>query len=259
MVDRVDIMRRVDGGRGKAAKKLGSPYDVYRVELGSSGDFVSAPHKVASDVLVLAKPSSLAAHKDGVVANGLVEYNLIADLSSFKVGDVFVNVDQFFGTGHTRSVSAPAGSYQGFCLTQHASIRKAIGCRLNDTAQVYRLNKGVDADGYWSAEFSNSNSLRLVSGVFSFGAGVAAKIPIQLAPVLRPYGDRVIDKEPSNIRQSAYMAFVPPLPGFHFREGDRLIASDGARYVVVVPGGQDVGAVGFQMFLQREVAQPDGQ
>lgn len=259
MADRETIQRNIDRGRGKAADKLGAPFDVYRLSVTSGGNFLASGNKIKSGYPVLTRPASLGAHKEGVVSAGIIEYNLVGDFTDFLVGDIFVSVDTAYGAGKTVAPGAPAGSIQGFCLTQHASIRKAIGARINDTAQIYRLNKGVDPEGYWSSTLDNAAPLVLSAGSFAIASGTAAKIPIQLSPILRPYGERVIEKEPSNTRQAAYMAFVPPLPGFHFRSGDRLVARDGARYVVAVPGGQDVGAVGSTLFLQREVDQADGQ
>lgn len=246
------IQRDIDFGRGEAANVLGQPYDVYRITATSNGDVIATANRIAQNVRVLRKARRVQPDAvESPAAMGTLFYQLVADFRNFQVGDVFVQMDAAYGSGHTEV--AGTEQFNGFVLASHAPIKQAVGARVTTLVQVKRQSAEPDARQAWNTTNDATLPLVLANGSFSLGAATATAslIPAGMLPVFRPQGQRI--DAPGMPQQPLIAFYMPPLPGFQLLEGDRIIAQDGSRYVVLNPYGQDVGIVGYQMTLEREM------
>lgn len=254
-----DIQDQIDEGRQQAAEELGPPHDVYRmVNQGTDGSVLIAGNKIATGVSIFTKIAYGAEIRSSFEAErqqGVLWYSIIADMSPFKVGDIFIVNDPVYGRGYS-SVNFVTTEFKGFALADHSPVKKALGGRLNTTVNVLRPSKGPNDKAQFDKTVNNATPLVLTAGAFDFGdvGDVAAKIPAGLVSTGKSYGDRSFQQVPAEQRKSGWQLYMPALSGFKVREGDRIVAADGAAYIVVVPYVQAVGASGAQWFLERERA-----
>ncbi len=256
------IQRQIDRGRGHAARALGGPFNVYRIQANAATNVLDAANLVASNFLVyhLQKSSSGFRGSYEGTAIGVPLFDIIGDMTQFYVGDLFIDADAAYqpgggggyGAGAT-SVTFPTLEVYGWCLGFHGPIKKSIGARLDRLAQVYRLNAGP-VNGYYQGDGASSLPVVLSNGTFSVGTvtQTGAFIPVGLAAKPRWRSD-LIKAIPTTTHEVEYLAYVPPLKGFTFQEGDRLVLQDGSQYVVQLPWEQQVGFAGSQLSIKREV------
>lgn len=259
MADRVDIQVAIEEGRDAVAEVLGSPFKVYRITDTSNGNLIADENLINEELFVFTKLGSGTDFKSSLETEklpGIFWYVCSADFTDYLVGDVFILNEDVYGAGFS-SVSFATDQFNGFALAQHMVLKKALGGRLIREIKVFRLNDEPDADKRWSQNRDNSLPLTLRDGQYVFGAKDedADLIPVGLMATGRSYGDRSFEQVPSMARKSGWECYVPPLPGFSWREGDRIETFDGARFTVVVPYEQLTGTCGAQLFLEREVAQ----
>jgi hypothetical protein len=280
------IQRKIDSGRGKAARALGGPFKVYRITGTAAQNFIDPLNLIKSNYLVYhtQKPAgSFRGSYEGINV-GAPLFDIIGDMGPFLVGDVFINTDppyepyggpltgdiaaegsdadipgdiyrSGYGAGAT-SVAYPTMEIYGFCLGFHGAIKKAIGARLDRLAQVFRLPEAPAAGGYWQADQATSLPIVLTNGTFAPGTvgQTAAFVPVGLAARPRWKSD-LIKSIPTSTGELEYYCYVPPLYGFSFQESDRIVLQDGSQYVVQLPWEQEVGFVGSQLAVQRQVLQ----
>ena len=250
-----DIQDQIDQGRQQAADELGPPHNVYRLNsMDGQGRILIPANKVAT-VNVYTKIASGTQLKPALETEkfqGIIWYDVTADMSPFKVGDVFVLNDPVYGQG-AAAVNFPTMEFKGFALADHSPIKKAIAGRLNCTVKILRASAQPNASGQWDKTSDDAKPLILSAGTFSWGnvGAVAAQIPAGLV-ALRSAGDRAFTNVPGEQRKSNWAIYLPALKGFKVREGDKVIGPDGARYIVLVPYSQEVGATGNQWLLERE-------
>jgi hypothetical protein len=280
------IQQMIDYGRGQAARVLGAPFFVYRVSSNAAVNFIDPLNLIQSEYPVYYTQQSGSAFKGSFEGTSLRAplFNIVGDMAPFLVGDVFVDADvpyvpyggpltadgswtadsgvvtadtgaSGYGAGAT-SVTFPTLEFEGFCLGFHGPVKKSIGARLNALAQIYSLPTKADWNGYLSADISSCPGVVLTNGQFSLGASgqTPALIPVGISSEPRWRGD-LIRGLPTTTQAVVYIAYVPPLNGFSFKEGDRLVLQSGARYVVQNPYEQQVGFSGSQLILEREVSQ----
>lgn len=252
------IQQNIDKGRGYAAKVLGPPHDVYRIGANSNGNFFDDDNKIATAVPVLTKVAYGGGLRQALETErqqGIIWYEVIGDMRPFLIGDVFLNTDPIYGAGHT-GVTFETKEFKGFALADHSPIKKALAGRVNQLVKIYRLSKVTDSKQRWDRTRENDEPVILQNGQFCLGQNgqEATHIPVGLISTGKSYGDRVLDSMPAEQRKSGWELYMPALNGFRIREGDRIEANDGVRYVVIVPYTQYVGASGSQWFLERENA-----
>jgi hypothetical protein len=262
------IQRIIDRGRGVAAKVLGVPYAVYRLGTSTAArNFIDPNNLIHSGypVYYVQKPASGFRGSFEGTNLKVPLFDIIADMIPFQTGDVFISTDspypQGFGAGATR-VAFPTLEIDGWCFAFHGPIKKSIGARLDRLAYVYQQATAPDLNGYLSADTTTQLPLIMKGGAVKIGVPLGSVgyqpptlIPIGMASSERWRGDLYKAPIPTTTSDIVYFAYVPPLQGFTFREGDRLVLQDGSRYVVKNPYEQMVGFVGSQLVLSREIAQ----
>ncbi len=280
------IQWQIDKGRGKAASALGGPFNVFRLLNSAATNFLDPANLIATNYPIYHVQKSPGAFRGSYEGINVGEplFDVIGNMQPFFVGDVFIDADlpyvpwggpltadsnaninnpsitadvgqSGYGAGAT-SVTFPTLEIYGFCLGFHGPIKKSIGARLDRLAQVYRLPTSPGANGYWSASKNASLPIILTNGEFSVGTlgQTASFIPVGLAARPRWKSD-LIKSIPTSTGELEYYCYVPPLPGFSFQESDRIVLQDGSVYVVQLPWEQQVGFVGSQLAVQREVLQ----
>lgn len=186
----------------------------------------------------------------------VVPYEIVGDFRDYLVGDVFVQNDTVYGSGHTL-VTFITPEIEAFCVAFHGPVKKTVAGRIDRQVQIYRPPiTDPDANDYWAADLQAAFPLKLINGVFQFGAlgEYPALIPSGFSSHIRARGE-IFPDIPSTTGEPLYLIYVPPLPGYEPREGDRIVEQRGARYVVHVPFEQEAGLIGMQLAVTREVAQ----
>src|SRR5579883_1954312 len=258
MPDRTTIHPKVSKGRGKVGSILGQPYDVYRLNTSGSGDWIQNAFKLPGTLNVFVKATKeLQGALEIDIRRGYIFYDAKADFLSlpYQVGDVFLLDDPVYGAGYTQ-VTYSTTDINGFVIAAKSPKKKNIGVRINKLVQGFRLNTQPDSSGYWApTTLENALPIQIQNGLVALGAkGQAASwLPAGLIP-LSSYGDKALDNEPSVSRKSSWACYLPPLPGFRFKEGDSLIGKDGSVYKVIVEFHQDTGVAGSFLTLEKEAA-----
>lgn len=257
-MDYVTIQQKLDYGRGKEAQVLGPPYDVYRMNSqDSDGNVLISANQIATSVKVRCKVAygaSIRTSLESEKNQGIIWYEICADMSPFLVGDIFVLNDPVYGQGYS-SVNFETDEFKGFALADHSPMKKSLGGRLNCTVQILRPSLLPNSSGQWDRA-TNFLPVTLTAGVFELGQvnTIPANIPAGLVALGRSYGSQAFMHVPAEQRKSGWELYMPALNGFNIREGDRIIGTDGAKYIVIIPYTQYVGTTGAQWFLEREAA-----
>lgn len=266
MVHYGNIARHIDKGLGKAAKKLGQPFNGYRVETGNSGDFPSGWTQISGNFSLFRRRIA-----EGKLEMGLPKatlwYNIIGNMTPYLLGDVFVQNDPPYVPGLTYGAGATSipGTIElnAMCLAWHAPVDKRIGARIDRRVQIYRSASApapMIADGtpYWKETLDNDVPLVLVNGTYVFGANgaPASYVPAGISSQHRQSEMLMQPNVPGMIKPAKWFFYVPPLPGYTAREGDAIVDENGARYVVLSPYEQQTGVVGNQMLCDRKISQP---
>ncbi len=244
-----------------ASKHLGVNYAVYRpLTTSGAANYLDNVNQVNAGwpVYFMQKPAGAFRGSFEGTNVKIPLYDIIADMTPFIVGDVFVSTDSAYipygttgyGAGATR-VPFPTVEIDAFCLAFHGPIKKSIGARLDRIASIYRM-AAAPANGYFSADTNAASPVVLSNGVFSVGAvgATPAQVPVGISVMPRWRGE-LIKSIPTTSQVVEYFIYVPPLNGFTFEEGDQLEFQDGSRYFVQVPYEQMVGFSGSQLGVER--------
>lgn len=255
-----DIQDQIDQGRQQAADVLGPPHDVYRMANPDvNGNVLIAGNRIATGINIFSKIAYGAALRTSFESSrqqGVEWYEIIADMSPFRLGDIFLLTDAVYGAGYSSVGFTEHGEFKGFALADHSPIKKSLGGRLNTTVQIYRPSRTRNDNKQFDRTLDTGEPLVLENGSFSLGdtGDTATKIPAGLMAQGRSYGDKIFDSPTGEKRRSGWGLYMPALKGFQGEEGDRVVAADGSKYVVIIPYTQYVGATGTQWFLEREAA-----
>ena len=259
------IQPAIEAGLGAAASVIGQPFYAYRVGAGAAGDFPSG-WTALPGIAIKKKRIADAKLESSLKSGGTLFYEILADLSSSLLGDVFVNGDAPFVSGSSYGAGATfvVGStdFDGLALSWHPPVSKAAGARLNARARIFRAALTPQSRNPNRTRWDDSQAallpLVLTAGAFSFGAagGAASWVPAGLGASERPasapeFGSKGSTSDPATTPEDRAYVYLPPLPGYTPREADRMEAEDGSRYVLVQPYAQGAGVVGAQMVATR--------
>lgn len=266
MVNSARIARKIDKGLGKAAAKLGQPFNGFRVTQTSAGDFPTGWTQLGGQFSLFRRRVSDAQLEVGL-ARATLWFNIIGNMSPYLLGDVFVEAAQ----GYTPGVAYGAGAtslpgtaeMNALALAWHAPIDKRIGARIDRRVKIYRPAGAPeiqpDDSGYWRQTHDRDHPLVLDAGAYQFGDpgdNNASFIPAGISGVHRQSEWLMQPGVPGMLKPSKWFFYVPPLPGYVAREGDAIIDENGARYVVTSPFEQQTGVVGNQLICDRKISQP---
>lgn len=267
MVNYARIQEHIDRGKGIAAKRLGPPYNAYRVISSSSGSFPGGWSRVATNYPLFSRKFV----GEGKILTGLKNtsqwIDIVADMDPFVLGDIFVLADPSYvpGVSYGPGATSIPGTIElnGIALAWHPPVNNAIGARLDRLVTIWRpaMAPAAQGDGsdYWKSTHDNDQGLVLGGGQFAFGtagAGVASLVPAGIGSAHRR-GEAIFGPGvPGMMKGTHWFFYLPPLPGYLPREGDAIIDQNGSRYVVVSPYEQLAGVVGFQLLCDRKVAGP---
>jgi hypothetical protein len=254
------IQTKIDRGRGKAGLRVGQPYTVFRIQANGAVQMLDPLNQLSGTAYVLRRKVHNDQALEAPTRMGTLFYEVVGDFSNYIVGDVFVQADTFYGVGATQ-VNYATLQMNAWVLASHAPVKKSLAARVDRFAQVYRPDISPApplADiKYWEAfTLTQATPLVLTAGQFGFGsqAQAACYIPVGLQSSDRVLG-RLLEDVPGMVGKTRWFSYVPPLPGFTFREGDLLVMQDQSRFVVFHPYSQEAGLVGSQLVLERLLAQ----
>lgn len=270
MVNYARIQHKIDKGLGIAGRHLGPGYTATRVDVNASGDFPSGWSVIASKVPVFLRRTSDSKIFSSLLASGTMWFDVIGNMERFLLGDVFQLADAPYAPGRSFGVGATsvAGALQfnGFGLAWHAPVDEPVGARLDRRLRIVRPQGPADTNlatggQTWRATTYASAPLVLTDGVFSFEDPYSGQepswVPGGFASTDRPPRGRLLSPPttPGDMSIPRYFVYLPPLPGYVPKEGDRIIEESGARYIVTNAYRQTAGVVGAQLGVERRIGE----
>lgn len=267
MTNYARIQRHIDHGKGVGARHIGQPFQAYRLTGASAGDFPAGWSNVSLNFFMFRRRLAETKLELGI-KNVALFYDIVANMSPFVVGDVFVQNDPnyvpgiSYGPGATSIVGTNI-EFNAMCLAWHPPENKAVGARLDRLVTIWRpatspaAVTGVAGAAYWKETHDNDLPLILSGGSYSFGtagAGGASLIPAGALSAVRQHDYAIEPTVPGVLKEAKWFLYLPPLPGYLPAEGDALIDQNGARYVISVPYEQKTGVSGYQLVCDRKIA-----
>lgn len=260
------FQRLIDKQLGAVGNRLGQPFTAYRVTPSSSGDFPNNWYQITTQFHAHRNRVRSQDTEVSMTSERTVWYELIADVSAFWLGDVFLQTDApyFPGIAYGDRATGLSGTIElnGFSLAWHAPIRPPLAARIDRRVQIFRPDLVPvvlpDNSSQWRSTRELDTPLVLTNGVFAFGApgGTASWVPAGFGTSDRQTRGEDMPPDPVGmVPVPRYYCYLPPLPGYTCAEGDAIITEDDARYVVIAPYRQDTGVVGSQLMTQRYISQ----
>ncbi len=254
-MDYRSAMLLIDRARGMAGAILGPPCSVYRVGATASGNYLDVAQRVTTGLRVGRRQTG---SKDLIEAPimGSIFYSLLIDATSLEVGDVLVENDPYYGEGATE-VDFATTQFEAYAIAYHGPFKQTMAARVDRLCTIYRPTDAPAASaGAWTPTLPNLAPVVLSAGAFGLGTvgATPSQIPLGLTSHVRTKHD-LFKALPGTTDSLAYFGYVPALPGWLPKEGDRLVdSSSGDRYVIEHPYTQQAGLAGSQLVLSRQIA-----
>ncbi len=256
-VDYTSVETMLEFGRGQGALQIGVPYKVYRVTSASFGDIIQPANLIYSNFpLTRQKNRDQDGGMESDRMQSIFTYQMMGDFTTLLVGDVLIQNDPVYGAGFTQ-VTFETVQFNGLCLATNGVLKKPIGARLDRNVTIYRPNTNPDEFGYMNQTLGGALPLICSTGVWDFGevGDTASKIPSGFLQGRRSKGP-IVPSVPDITPKLYWQVYIGPLNGYLPREGDRIVSEEGDRYVVMSPWQQLTGLAGYQLTVEREIAQP---
>ncbi len=257
-----NIMPLIDKGRGLAANAVGVPYNVFRLIKNSNGNLLDPSNEIGSNIYGFRKVTHGGTAMETTTKFNMVWYKMVFDLQNFLTGDVFVQNDPIYGKGATLA-DFTVSQFDALCLAFHPPIKDALGVRLDRIATIFRPNLEPTTGGYWKSTVNtpstpatnNALPVILVNGQYTLGTvgQTPTQMPIGCLPARWGTGGSEFSKIPGMVKIPEWHIYVPPMQGFVFQSGDRIVAADGSQYTVSLVWNQVAGTVGNQLFCDRDI------
>lgn len=256
----------IDKQLGAVGDRLGQPFAVYRLTPTSTGDFPLGWYRVSSRAHAHRNRVRSQDAEVAMTSERTLWYEVVADMSPFWLGDVFLASDSPFFPGVAYGARATAVpntiELNGFALAWHAPMRAPLAGRIDHRCRIYRPSLTPvgfpDGSTQWRGEREWDTPLALTNGTFAWGL---PNTPASLVPCgfgtsdRQTRGEDMAPDPPGMLPVPRYYIYLPPLPGYTAAEGDALITEDDARYTVIAPYRQETGVVGSQLMVQRYISQ----
>lgn len=255
----------VDKALGNLGAAIGKDHAVYRIGPKSSGDFPAAWLKLTPRVSIHRNRVTSRDLESNLMSERTLWYEVIGDMSQFRLGDVFVSSEADYQPGLAYGAGATSipGTQEidGFALAWHAHASAPIGARISHPVQIYRpeLSPAMQTDGSkrWAETHETDMPLILSNGVYSWGApgGTASIVPAGLGSNDREYRGGAFQPDDTGILpMGRFYVYLPILPGYDPAEGDAVITEDDTRFVMTSPYTQRTGVVGHQATIERQIS-----
>lgn len=239
--ERID--KKIQYGRGRAAQKLGQPYNVFRLTAQSNGSVIGAVPTLRNVPMMLKRTTSKS-KLENVILEALA-YTGTTDNRPLLPGDLL----QEFG------YESPGGVY---CFAQRRPLKDSIFVRCENGASIYRprpLAGAADQQpsnasppttirntDYGGLSTANRETVVLIDGVYSFELSGTidpntghpyppASIPVGLQQQNRSRDGRMPDI-PTGLPRTFFVIYVSPMPGAEVAELDIIKAANADQYVV---------------------------
>jgi hypothetical protein len=255
----------IDKQLGAVGMAVGKRHRAYRIGPHSAGDFPDGWTLVADEVPVHRNRVTSRDLETNLLSERTLWYELAGNMAPYLLGDVFMSREPTYqpGIGYGAGATSIAGtaSIDGFALAWHALMSPPIGGRLDHRVGIYRpdLAPMVMKDGShrWAVTHEADTPLILSNGVYSWGqpGQPASLVPCGFGSNDREYRQGAFPTDTIGIVPvSRFYAYLPILPGYDPAEGDAIVTTDDARFVVASPYTQQTGVSGHQMTIERFIS-----
>ena len=238
---------------GIAAAIDGQTYQVRRITPRTSGSVLDS--KPIGSVYAKITRSTSKALFENQTFDALI-YEAEVDWRPLVLGDVLTEVGQ----------KSDGASY---VYAQHRITNQAFWARAEHVATISRPNAEIvddpavelESGWQWSQSTPGNDDyagrtdatdavLSLTNGVYSFGSGTAAKVPVGITPIAR-VSDSTGKDFAENAARTRFIMYVPPLPGIELQRIDRIDCGD-VSYDVVMAFTNTVGLVGSACVIEQD-------
>jgi hypothetical protein len=261
MSNYVNITKIMNAGCGVGAAHVGIPMQVYRITDASNGDFLSDGNKLFQVFCDRAKMKRQDPAFESAERMETFWFELLINANPLNVGDILISTDPYLNAGSV-VINGATDQYIGFCLAALPPIKHAIAARLDINATLYRpsitptpTDIGAGDLPYFDSTLPVELPIVCINGQFQLGVltDTASTIPIGTMP-MNNFGAIFHNSTPNMPTQERRRVYVPPLPGFIPKAGDKLVTEQGSRYVLLSNYEQQVGTVGGQYLLEKELS-----
>lgn len=264
MANYVSITKIMNAGCGVGARHVGIPGWIYRVTSSSNGDIIQNSNRQFQVYADRAKMRRLDPAFESSERLETFWFELLINANPLQVGDIWVINDPYLNVGDV-TVDFATTQFVAFCLAALSPIKHAIAARLDTNAQFYRASSVPTGTQIAASNLPYFNStlpaelpVLCVNGQFQTGivGDTACNIPIGTMP-LNNAGNIYSAPTANMTTQERRRVYVPPLAGFTPKAGDKMVLTDGSRYVLLSNYGQQVGTVGGQFVAEKIISGGD--
>lgn len=229
---------------GKAARRIGQHYNVYRLSNTSNGSVLNSGNRILTNF-----PIRMVLNMEGWIVEQTKIYDMVfeglCDARNLQIGDICVEMD---GDGAMFAVAdlRPMNPNVFIRVEQSGALSRPFGALPNGATQMPSLGRV----GFFGAGKSSEQICVLINGYYSLAlSGNPATIPLGVQPYKR-LGMMPDPKVPTSTHRNEVFAYVPNLPGVQIQPGDVISASNGDRYQVHTVTPYTEGLQGYQLICE---------
>jgi hypothetical protein len=263
MTNYVNLTKILNRACGIGAAHIGVPGWIYRITSSSNGDFIQDANKQFQIWADRAKMKRFDPAFESDIRMETYWFELLINANPLQVGDVWVINDPYLNVGDV-TVPFETTQFIAFAMAAMPPLKHAISARLDTNAQFYRPSLqpistpiGPNTLPYFDSTLPNELPLLCINGNFQLGTVVdtASKIPVGTMPMNN--SGAIYTAPTANMPiQERRRIYIPSLPGWTFKAGDKIVTEQGSRYVILSNYSQDIGTIGNQFLIEKITSGP---
>lgn len=208
------VQKHLDRGRGKAAKHVGQPVQIFEIGLDPLATNILDP----GNMVKYCYPKHCLFRKIPPKSNDVeqgnfdnITYEMVMDVKGLPPGTFVRQNDPYYDDNTV------------FVLAQKRPVHKNIGVRCERLVQIFRPVT-LGANPYAELQKSTALPLTMLGGQFSFGTpgNTPTLIPAGFQTRERLFVEIQSDL-PSSTKVTNYFVYIPELPGIEIQEGDWIV------------------------------------
>lgn len=257
MSNYVSINRIMNHACGVGAARIGIPMGVYRLSNASNGDYIQPSNLLFS---IHADRAQMRRDDPAFESSLRLEtywFELLINSNPLVLGDILVSQDRVYNQG-AQIVEFPSDQFIGFCMAGMPPIKHAIAARLDINALIFTPSlapsKEIGGVPYFDTTTPQDLPIVCKNGIYAPGllTDVPSAVPVGTMPMNN--GGSIYSSATANMpTQERRRVYIPPLPGYTPRAGDKLVLESGSRYVLLSNYTQLAGTVGTQALVEKIV------
>lgn len=247
----------MNAGCGVGARHIGIPMGVYRLTAASNGDWIQPQNLVFTTFADRAQMKRMDPAFESSQRLETFWFELLINNNPLLLGDILVSADQVYNQG-AQVVNFPSDQFIGFCMAAMPPLKHSVAARLDVNAIFFTAATGPSGTVNGTPYFDTTTpqELPIICANGQFAPGLTTDIPSAIPVGTMPMNNsgNIYSVATANMpTQERRRLYVPPMPGYTPRPGDKVILESGSRYVIVSNYTQMAGTVGGQYLIEKLV------